>query len=146
MDKQMEKWAEEIAGLREQQKMTFKAIGEMYHISPGKVSYLYQDYLRRRRVARYREIHERQNQMSVSVSMTLGETVVLQRILTLYQIWALRESSRWDKKGNPLFQEPDCVTAEYLNRRLSELERKKRKGAQEDELLPTKTIDISESD
>ena len=38
MDEQSIKLAAEIAGLREQQGMTFKAIGEMYHISPGKAS------------------------------------------------------------------------------------------------------------
>ncbi len=142
MDEQSIKLAAEIAGLREQQGMTFKAIGEMYHISPGKASYLYQDHLRRRRIARYREIHEEQNQINVSVPMTLGEIAVLCRILSLYQIWVLRENSRRAKEENPLFKEPDYVTAEYLNRRLSELERKKRRKTREDGLLPPKPIDI----
>ena len=74
MSEQRIKLAEEIAKLREQQGMTFKAIGEMYQISPGKVSYLYQDFLRRRRLARVREMYQQENrQLTVSVKMTLGE-------------------------------------------------------------------------
>lgn len=145
MDDQTIKLAAEIAKLRERESMTFKAIGERYQITPGKASYLYQDHLRRRRIARYREIHEEQNQINVSVSMTLGEIAVLRRILSLYQIWALRENSRRGKAENPLFEEPDRVTAEYLNRRLSELERGKRRKTREDGLLSPKPIDISNS-
>ena len=121
MDEATIKRAEEIAELREQQGMTFKAIGEMYQISPGKVSYLYQDFLRRRRLARFREMYEQENQLTVSVKMTLGEIVALQRILVFYQTWVRRESLR--RRENPLFQEPDCVTAEYLRGRFAELEK-----------------------
>ncbi len=146
MSEQRIKLAEEIAKLREQQGMTFKAIGEMYQISPGKVSYLYQDFLRRRRLARVREMYQQENrQLTVSVKMTLGEIVVLRRILAFYQTWVRRESLR--RRGeNPLFQEPDCVTAEYLSSRFGELEKEKRRRAQENKVLSPKPIDISEMD
>ena len=49
MDAQTIKMSEEITKLREQQGLTFKAIGERYQISPEKASYLYQSFLRRRR-------------------------------------------------------------------------------------------------
>lgn len=135
MDEQMIKKAEEIAQLREEQGMTFKAIGEICRISPGKASYLYQDFLRRRRLARYHELYEEQNQMTVCVKMTLGELVFLQRALNHYHTWMLRESCRRTREENPLFREPDCVTAEYLNRRFAELEKEKRQKAREREGL-----------
>lgn len=146
MSEQRIKLAEEIAKLREQQGMTFKAIGEMYQISPGKVSYLYQDFLRRRRLARVREMYQQENrQLTVSVKMTLGEIVVLRRILAFYQTWVHRESLR--RRGeNPLFQEPDCVTAEYLSSRFGKLEKEKRRRAQENKVLSPKPIDISAMD
>ena len=94
MSEQRIKLAEEIAKLREQQGLTFKAIGEKYQISPGKASYLYQDFLRRRRLARVREMYEQENRLTVSVKITLGEIVVLRRILAFYQTWVHRESLR----------------------------------------------------
>ena len=145
MNEQNIKLAAEIAELRERESMTFKAIGERYQLTPGKASYLYQDHLRRRRIARYREIHEEQNQINVSVSMTLGEIAVLRRILSLYQIWALRENSRRAKEENPLFEEPDYVTAEYLNRRFAGLEKEKRQKARGNKDLFPESIDIFET-
>ncbi len=56
MEEKTIKMAEEIADLRERQGLTFKAIAELYQISSGRASYLYQDCLRRRRLARYNEI------------------------------------------------------------------------------------------
>lgn len=143
MDEATIKRAEEIAALREEQGMTFKAIGEPYQISPGKVSYLYQKFLYRRRLARVRELYEEQNQMEVSLKMTLGEAVALQRILTFYQTWVLRESSHRTREENPLFREPDYVTAKYLHDRLVKLEKEKRQAAQENKDLSTKPIDFS---
>lgn len=143
MDKNMRKIAEEIAALREEQGMTFKAIGELYQISPGKAFYLYQDFLRRRRLARVYELYEEQNQIEVSIRMTLGEVVVLQRVLTFYQTWALRENSRRAREENPVFKEPDYVTAEYLNNRLAKLEKEKRKAVQGNKDLSAKPIDFS---
>ncbi len=142
MDAQTIKMSEEITKLREQQGLTFKAIGEMYQISPGKASYLYQDFLRRRRLARVREMYEQENRLTVSVKITLGEIVALRRILAFYQTWVRRESLR--RRGDsPLFQEPDCVTAEYLSSRFAELEKKKRRRVQENKVLSPKPIDIS---
>ena len=131
VDEQRMKRAEEIAVLREQQGMTFKAIGERYQISQGKAAYLYQIFLRRRRLERFHELYEEQNQMTVSIKMTLGELVVLQRVLSFYQMWVLRENSRRTHEENPLFKEPDYVTAEYLNNRFAKLEREKRRESRE---------------
>ena len=146
MDEQAIKLSEEIARLREQEGMTFKAMGERFQISPGRASYLYQQFLRRRRLAHYHEMHEKQNQMTVCVKMTLGEIAVLRRILSLYQDWTRRENSRRADRGNPLFKEPDCMTAEYLEQRFSRLEQEKRRAARKQEHLSPKTIDISDLD
>lgn len=146
MNEQTIKMAGEIADLRERREMTFKEIGELYQISPGRASYLYQDHLRRRRIARYREIHEKQNQMPVCVKLTLGEVLVLQRILSYYQGWKFRENSRRTQGENPLFEEPDCITARYLCEKLLRLEKEKRRESRENEDLSPKSIDISETD
>ena len=139
MDEQTIKMSEEIADLRERQEMTFKEIGELYQITPGRASYLYQDCLRRRRLARYHEMHERQNQMAVTVKLTLGELIVLRRILSYYQGWKFRETSRRTRVENPLFEEPDCVTAKYLVERFLLLEKEKRRKARENEDLSPQT-------
>ena len=135
MDDQKIKMAEEIAGLREQGGMTFKAIGELYQISPGKVSYLYQDHLRRRRVMRSRELHEAQNQITVSFALTLGEAVILQRILSFYRRRIFCKNSRQLGKEDSIFQDPDYLTAESLSLRLFRLESKTRRESREKECL-----------
>lgn len=94
MDDQTIKLSEEIADLRERQSLTFKAIAQQYQITPARASRLYQVCLYRRRLAHYREMHERENQMTLSVKLTLGELAVLQRILSYYELWQLRESTR----------------------------------------------------
>lgn len=138
MDKQAIKLAAEIADLRERREMTFKAIGELYLISPGKVFWLYQDHLRRRRLAHYYEMYEKQNQMPVCVKLTLGELLVLRRILSYYQDWRLRENSRRTRTENPLFGEPDCITAKYLCEQFIRLEKEKRLEVPKNEDLSPK--------
>ena len=133
MEEKTIKMAEEIADLRERQGLTFKAIAELYQISSGRASYLYQDCLRRRRLARYNEMHKRQNQMIVTVKMTLGEIVVLRRILSYYENWQFRENNRYTKGKNPLFQEPDCVIEKYLEERFLLFEKEKRRKDRESE-------------
>lgn len=128
MKKQDEKRAEEIAELRELQGMTFKAIAERYQISPGKASYLYHDLQRRRRVQRHRELYEAQNQITVSFSLTLGEAVILQRLLLFYQKRVFAESAR---RGD-LADDPDYNTSEALLRRLFRLEHETREKARQE--------------
>lgn len=135
MDEQTMKLVAEIADLRERRGMTFKAIGELYQISPGRASCLYQDHLRRQRLAHYYEMHEKQNQMPVCVKLTLGELLVLRRILSYYQDWKFREDSRRARTENPLFEEPDCITAKYLGEQFIRLEKEKRLEAQKNEDL-----------
>ncbi|MCI8475329.1 MAG: hypothetical protein HFF07_08355 [Oscillospiraceae bacterium] len=94
MDDQTIKLSEEIADLRERQSLTFKAIAQQYQITPARASHLYRVCLYRRRLAHYREMHERENQMTLSVKLTMGELAVLQRILSYYELWQLRESTR----------------------------------------------------
>ncbi|MCI9403200.1 MAG: hypothetical protein HFF04_05970 [Oscillospiraceae bacterium] len=128
MDEQRKKQAEEIAELRELHGMTFKAIAERYQISPGKVSYLYHDLQRLRRLARYRELREAQNQITVSFSLTLGEAVILQRLLLFYQKRVFAESAR---RGD-LADDPDYNTSEALLRRLFRLEHETREKARQE--------------
>ena len=111
MEEKTIKMAEEIADLRERQGLTFKAIAELYQISSGRASY----------------------QMIVTVKMTLGEIVVLRRILSYYENWQFRENNRYTKGKNPLFQEPDCVIAKYLEERFLLLEKEKRRKDRESE-------------
>ena len=146
MDKQTEKWAEEIAELREQQGMTFKAIGERYQISPGRASYLYQNFLRRRRIARFQEQHEEQNRISVSFALTLGEVVILQRILFFYQNRIFCKNGRRLGKEDSVFHDPDYIAAGDLSRRLFGLERETRLEARKDGDFSPKPIDISDLD
>ena len=128
MKKQDEKQAEEIAELRELHGMTFKAIAERYQISSGKASYLYHDLQRRRRVQRHRELYEAQNQITVSFSLTLGEAVILQRLLLFYQKRVFAESAR---RGD-LADDPDYNTSEALLRRLFRLEHETREKARQE--------------
>lgn len=122
MDEQRRKQAEAIADLRDQQGLTYKAISEKLQISPGKVSYLYQELQRRRRIKRYRELRESQNQISVLLPLTLGEGLVLQKVLSLFS----RESSRYVRSRTQLCSDPDFVIAEKLYQRLSALDQKAR--------------------
>lgn len=126
MDEQRKKQAEEIAKLREEQGMTFRAISEKLRLSPGKVSYLYQELQKQRRIDRYWQLRERQNQISVSLPLTLGEGLVLQKILSSYELRTLRENSRYFSKGFQSSDDPDLAVAKGLLSRLSAIDQKTR--------------------
>ena len=122
MDDQTWKIAEEIAILREEQEMTFSAIGMKYNISSNKASYLYHRLLRKRRIARYQELYAAQNQTEITLSLTLGEGVVLQRILSHFQQHMIRKNARKDTTTYLFCNDPDYATAENLRSRLSDIE------------------------
>lgn len=130
MEDQQKKMAEEIAILREQQGLTFRAIGETLRLPPGKVSYLYHELQRQRRILRYRELREQQNQIAVSLSLTLGEGLVLQKVLSFYQNRMFRENSRYLGCGAQFPDDPDFAVAEELLRRISELDYETRQKTQ----------------
>ena len=131
MDEQTMKRAGEIAQLREESGMTFKAIGEKLGLSPSKTSYLYQALLRDRRAARYRELYAAQNQIDISLPLTLGEGVILRRIPFFYQNRVLREDSRRSSFSYLLRNDPDYATAENIQKRLFHIEHEIRRKNQE---------------
>lgn len=118
---------EEIADLREQKALTFKAIAELYHISPSRASQIYGKVQRKRREERRRELYQEQNQKPVSVSMTLGELVVLRRILLAFYSWKLNSESHTIGRWNDFLWDTDYTTAETLYVRFGGIEQEARK-------------------
>lgn len=55
-----------IVKLREEQKLSFRAIGERLELSPGKTSYAYHRAARKLRRNRFHELREEQNRIIVS--------------------------------------------------------------------------------
>lgn len=132
MDEQRKRQAEEITDLRDHQGLTYRAIGEKLHITPGKVSYLYYELQAQRRVARYWELRKEQNQIPVFLPLTLGECLVLQKVLSFYEERMLRENSRHPRSATGLNDDPDFVKAKKLLHRISELDRATRREAEEE--------------
>lgn len=117
-----------IVTLREEQRLSFRAIGELLELSPNKTSYIYHQTTRKLRHNRFHELREEQNQIIVSFPLMVGEVVILRRILFLFQKW-----KRGDCRGNhPEFQElkndPEYLAAEDMEKRLAALERAARTG------------------
>lgn len=118
---------QEIVDLREREQMTFRAIGERYQLSAGQAAGIYHKVQRKRRLERARVMRQAQNQKVVSLEISVGEIVMLQRILYLFQHWKMKDS--WGRKGEweQTREDPDFVTAEELLRRICKLEREARK-------------------
>lgn len=113
---------EELTDLREQQGLTFKALGERYHISPAKASQIYHKVQFNRQVQRRREMRRQENQQVVAFELTLGEAVVLQRILYAFGTWKLRDGNYRIGKKYGALQDVDYITSGELRRRLMDLE------------------------
>lgn len=107
---------EEIADLRERQGLTYKAIGERYHISPSRAAQIYRRLQRRRQEQRRRELYQKENQKTVSFSLTLGEVVVLNKILLDFRVKKVCGGRR-----GPM-EDVDYLVAARLSSRLSKLE------------------------
>lgn len=119
---------EEIQRLREVEGLTYREIAERYGINPSRVSQIYHSILRKRREQQQKEFYESQNRKTVSFELTLGEIVVLQRILVCYmlgesgKIWHTRTNSDQEELENSI----DYMTAESLSHRLHVTENQNR--------------------
>ena len=92
-----------IVTLREEQKLSFRAIGERLELSASKTSYAYHRATRKLRVNRFHTLREEQNQNMVSFSLSVGEAVTLQRILGTTRNTLRRKVL---KNGSPLWSVP----------------------------------------
>lgn len=117
---------EEIAELREQKALTFKAIAERYQISPNRASQIYRSVQRKRREERRRELYREENKKTVSVPMTLGELEVLRRILLAFSSWKLDNETHTIGKWCEFLSDTDYTTAESLNARCGRIEQEER--------------------
>lgn len=128
MNEKITQREQEIVDLREREQMTFRAIGERYQISAGQAANIYHRAQRSRRLERARMMREEQNQKIVSLEISVGEIVMLRRILYLFQHWKMKDS--WSRKSEweQVREDPDFVTAGELINRICKLEREARKN------------------
>lgn len=112
-----------IVTLREEQKLSFRAIGERLELSANKTSYAYHRAARKLRINRFHELREEQNQVMVSLSLSVGEVVILRRILSLFQTWKIDDCRNNDPELQEIWNDPEYLAAENLEKRLSDLER-----------------------
>ncbi|MBO5034404.1 MAG: hypothetical protein J6C43_02190 [Oscillospiraceae bacterium] len=112
-----------IVTLREEQKLSFRAIGERLELSANKTSYAYHRAARKLRINRFHELREEQNQVMVSLSLSVGEVVILRRILSLFQTWKIDDCRNNDPELQETRNDPEYLAAENLEKRLSDLER-----------------------
>lgn len=112
-----------IVTLREEQKLSFRAIGERLELTPNKTSYAYHRAARKLRINRFHELREEQNQIMVSLSLSVGEAVILQRILSLFRAWKMDDCRNNDPELQEIWNDPEYLVAEDLEKRLSALER-----------------------
>lgn len=112
-----------IVTLREEQKLSFRAIGERLELSANKTSYAYHRAARKLRINRFHELREEQNQVMVSLSLSVGEVVILRRILSLFQTWKIDDCRNNDSELQEIWNDPEYLAAENLEKRLSDLER-----------------------
>lgn len=119
---------DEIMRLREIEGLSYRVIGEQFGISKSRASQIYHSILRKRREQQWKEFYEAQNRKTVSFELTLGEIVILQRILVCYmleergKIWHTRTNSDQEELENSI----DYMTAESLSRRLHVTENQNR--------------------
>lgn len=127
MERDLTEQEKAVVKLREREKLSFRAIGERYGISPSKASTIYYRAQRELKIRQYRELWREQNQKEVSFPLTLGEAVVLKRILVLFQDWKLNDCQKTERGYRELCQDPEHLTAKALEQRLILLEQKTRK-------------------
>ena len=118
-----------IVTLREEQKLSFRAIGERLELSANKTSYAYHLAARKLRINRFHELREEQNQIIVSLSLSV---VILRRILSLFQTWKIDDCRNNDPELQEIWNDPEYLAAENLEKRLSTLERAARAGQEKE--------------
>lgn len=74
----------EIFRLRDSEGLSYGAISERLGITKRRASQLYHDVLRHQRKVRREEFYKKENAKIITFVLTLGEVVVLQRILDDY--------------------------------------------------------------
>ena len=74
----------EILKLHEEEKLSFRAIGEKYGISSGRASQIFRDADRKRREAYRLEQQKEANKEEIPLSLTRGELIMLEEILQEY--------------------------------------------------------------
>lgn len=121
-----------IVTLREEQKLSFRAIGERLELSPSKTSYTYYQATRKLRLNRFHELHDKQNQIIVSFSLTVGEAVTLQRILSLFGTGKMKDCWANNAEFQELKNDPEYLAAEDMKKRLAALERAARTGGEKE--------------
>lgn len=72
----------EIARMREVEKKTFRVIGSQFGISGSYASKIYHHLQRKRRKAKRWLLSQPENQVKLSLSLTRGELLVLEKILS----------------------------------------------------------------
>ena len=107
-----------IVTLREEQKLSFRAIGERLELSANKTSYAYHLAARKLRINRFHELREEQNQIIVSLS--------------LFQTWKIDDCRNNDPELQEIWNDPEYLAAENLEKRLSTLERAARAGQEKE--------------
>lgn len=117
-----------IVKLREEQKLSFRAIGERLELSSGKISYAYHRAKRKLRLNRFHELREEQNRIIVSFPLMVGEVVVLRHILSLFREWKRKDCRNDPSELQEVWNDPEYLAAEDLEKRLSALERAARTG------------------
>lgn len=103
----------------------YTKIAAKYQLSTNTVAVHYRSALRKQRERNARQFREEQNRHEVSVRLTLGEIVILQRILSGYAWSAMRlEMGRVKNKYvNQLEEEDiDYITAQKLSYQFHEIE------------------------
>ena len=122
----------EIVALREEQKLSFRLIGEQCGMTTSKATHLYHKASRMLRANRCHELRQKQNLITVSFELSIGETVILQRILQLFQSWKMSNCRGNSAEWHALQSDPDYLSAIDLQRRLSDLEHRERRKATPD--------------
>ena len=119
---------QEIFTLREQKCLTYKAIGEQFHISPSRASQIFHAAQRKLQAAKRRELYLEENKMVVPVELSLGEIVVLRRILLVFSTWYFHKEPHSLSRWNECLKDVDYTTGEELGKRLFAIEQKVRQS------------------
>lgn len=116
----------EIAVFREEKKLTFRAIGELYHISTSRASQIYRMVLRKRREEERRRLYEEENKMHVNLDITVEEIDVLVRLLRVIPQERPKPGARYIEYGLHWLEDSDFSAAVSFRSRLRALERSSR--------------------
>lgn len=100
--------------------LTFGKIAEMLGISRSRASQIYHKALGKQDFMRRQEFYAEQNQKDISLTLKLGEIVVLQRILNEYLKFKMQSIHHTKSNGDweALQKDVDFKTARILEKRI----------------------------